>query len=130
MTRVAGGGRGLAGLRVLVVEDDPLIAMEVEELLRAEGCDVVGPAYNVAGALALAERERLDAALLDVNLAGELVFPVAQALARRSVPFVFVTASGVGALDPAYTGHPIIAKPFAPDCFAAEVAAALEPDAA
>jgi len=110
---------------VLVVEDDPFIAMELADLLLGEGCDVVGPAFNLAAALDLAAHEHLDAALLDVNLAGERVFPVADALTGSSVPFVFVTGYGQAGLSPAYAGHATIDKPFDPSHFAAQVAEAL-----
>ena len=88
-----GGARDdLAGKRVLVVEDEMLLALDLEEALRHSGCQVVGPAGNLHHALRLAESEQVDAAILDVNLAGEAVFPVAKLLAARQVPFLFATA--------------------------------------
>ena len=82
----------LAGLKVLVVEDSYLIAEHVSELLVRHGAQVVGPVARVASGLKLVEDGTLlDGALLDVNLDGELCFPIAAALARRHVPFAFLT---------------------------------------
>lgn len=104
----------LEGRRVLVVEDEALLALDLEDGLRDVGCDVVGPAGNLAKALELVEREGLDAAILDVNLAGERVTPVAEILARRGIPFVFATAY-FGADDlypPTVKDVPRLAKPY------------------
>jgi CheY-like chemotaxis protein len=87
---------GLAGRRVLLVEDELLVAMEMEEALRGLGCEVLGPAATVEEALRLAQVDagRIDAAVLDVNLAGRPSFPVADLLAGRGVPVVFATGYG------------------------------------
>lgn len=82
----------LGGKRVLVVEDEMLLALDLEEGLRDAGCEVVGPAGSLRSALRLAENSDIDAAILDVNLAGERVFPVALVLSERGIPFVFATA--------------------------------------
>jgi CheY-like chemotaxis protein len=124
------GARPLAGRRILVVEDEIFVAMLVEELLRDLGCDVVGPASNVAEALALTGRERLDAAVLDVNLGAERVFPVADSLRRLAVLFVFVTGYDRTVLTNGYTGHPMIQKPFEPLDFGAVLAVELAKAAA
>lgn len=84
----------LIGKRVLVVEDEFLIAMLIEEMLDDAGCVVVGPFARVADALTAARTETVDVALLDVNVAGEPVFPVAYQLEERGVPFLFVTGYG------------------------------------
>jgi CheY-like chemotaxis protein len=81
----------LAGRRILLVEDMLLAALELDDLLRSAGIETVGPAARLEQALALAERERLDGAVLDINLDGQMVFPVAEVLRRRGVPFVFLT---------------------------------------
>lgn len=81
----------LRGRRILVVEDEMLVAMELEGLLRALGCSVLGPVPDVGRALTLLERERPDAALLDLNLNGQSVVPVAAALSAKGVPFMLVT---------------------------------------
>lgn len=83
----------LAGRRVLVVEDEFFIADDMEAALRRAGAEVLGPVPTCAEALALgaAERGRIDIAVLDINLGGELCFPVADALAAAGVPFIFAT---------------------------------------
>ena len=103
----------LSGRRVLVVEDEPLVAMLLEAILEDMGCTPVGPAASVDDGLAiLAGGEPIDAALLDVNVAGQLVFPIATALSGRGVPFVFSTGYGPGGLPDEWRGHPTIQKPF------------------
>ncbi len=103
----------LAGRRILVVEDESLVAMLLETILEDMGCTAVGPAATVDDGLALAtDGERLDAALLDVNVAGRQVFPVAEILQRNGVPFVFSTGYGEGGLPDQWRGHPTIQKPF------------------
>lgn len=86
----------LAGRRVLLVEDELLVAMEMEEALRGLGCEVLGPAATVEEVLRLAQVEagRIDAAVLDVNLAGRPSFPVADLLAGLGVPVIFATGYG------------------------------------
>ncbi len=115
----------LQGRRILVVEDEPLVAMLIEDLLEAEGCVVIGPAPRVADALRLAATERLDGALLDVSLDGETAYPVADALKASGVPFAFVTGRGAGGLIEAHRGSPLILKPFDPQSFGGDVAAVL-----
>ena len=87
-------GGGEAGLRILVAEDELVVAMEPEALLTGLGHVVLGPVPTVGQALALLARERPDVALLDVNLGGERATPVAEALLERGVPFVLVTGYG------------------------------------
>jgi DNA-binding response OmpR family regulator len=108
--------------RVLVVEDEALIAMDLEAALLRAGYAVVGPAATVAAGTALAATEPLRAAVLDVNIAGELVFPVADALARRRVPFLFVTGYGPEALPSRFRDRPLLRKP----CLHRAVLAALK----
>jgi DNA-binding response OmpR family regulator len=111
-----GGGPALAGRRVLVVEDEWLIAAEIGRALEAAGAVVLGPALSVGEALALLRdgAPPPDAALLDVNLRGEPVTPVALALAGRGVPFALVTAYGAGDLgEPLLRAAPRVGKPFA-----------------
>ncbi|WP_261404766.1 response regulator [Chenggangzhangella methanolivorans] len=91
----------LKGLRILLVEDEAMIAMLVEDMLLDGGAEVVGPAGGVKAALAvIAETDAIDGALLDVNLGGEQSFEVADALAARNIPFVFVTGYGGGRARP------------------------------
>ena len=103
----------LAGRRILVVEDEMMIAMLVEDMLLELGCSVVGPVHALADALALARSEPgLDAALLDVNLAGQPVFPVADALREKGVPAIFSTGYGDAGLRDIDRGSPVLQKPF------------------
>jgi DNA-binding response OmpR family regulator len=105
----------LTGLRILVVEDTLLIADLIVEELELVGCEVVGPAPRVESGLALAAAERLDGALLDVNLNGEMCFPIADVLVQRRVPMAFLTGYGEGTLPPAFRDMPRLVKPFRVD---------------
>jgi DNA-binding response OmpR family regulator len=105
-------GTELTGLRILVVEDTLLIADLIVEELQLVGCEVVGPAPRMETGLALALAERLDGALLDVNLNGEMCFPIADVLVKRGVPMAFLTGYGEGTLPPAYQHMPRLVKPF------------------
>jgi CheY-like chemotaxis protein len=103
------------GARVLVVEDESLVAMMLADMLEEIGCTVVGPVATCARALRLLDEDQtLDLALLDVNLGGETAYGVADALSRRKVPFIFVSGYGAAGLDQGYAGAPILAKPFQP----------------
>lgn len=104
--------RALLGKRVLVVEDEWLVATAIEDMLCDLGCVVVGPFARVADALVAAREEPVDVALLDVNVAGEQVFPVAHALEKRGVPFLFVTGYGESALPRDRPHWEAQAKPF------------------
>jgi CheY-like chemotaxis protein len=77
------------------------------------GCEIVGPAGRLAAAKDLATTERLDLAVLDVNLAGQPIYPVAEALAARGIPFVFSTGYGSAGIEEPYRGRPVLQKPFA-----------------
>jgi DNA-binding LytR/AlgR family response regulator len=105
------GEASLAGIRVLVVEDRYLIAEEVAREVRALGGEVVGPARSVADAERLMRTERLDLALLDIDLDGEVVFPVADALRARKAPVVFLTGYDDWVLPARWQGCPRLAKP-------------------
>ena len=100
----------LEGVRILLVEDEYLVASLIEEILETAGCIVTGPIPRLAEAVDAADRERCDAAVLDVNLAGERIYPVADILSRRNIPFVFVT--GYGVLPGEYANRPRLCKPF------------------
>ena len=103
----------LNGRRVLVVEDESLVAMLLETILEDMGCTPVGPASSVDEGLALIESGMtLDGALLDVNVAGVKIFPIAEALAARDIPFVFSTGYGEGGLPDEWKGRPTLQKPF------------------
>lgn len=118
--------RILNGKRVLVLKDEPLIAMFLVDTLEEAGCAVVGPAYNVAQALDLMAKHDIDAAILDVNLgAGATSAPVADALSSRGMPFVFATGYGEQALRKIDREKPRLDKPYFPSAVIAAVAAAL-----
>jgi DNA-binding response OmpR family regulator len=102
----------LEGIRVLVVEDEFLVATLIEDMLLAAGCVVAGPIPRLSEALDAADRGTFDAAVLDVNLGGNRVYPVADALSRRNVPFVFVTGYSSGVLPSEYAKRPRLCKPF------------------
>jgi DNA-binding response OmpR family regulator len=98
--------------RVLVVEDDALIAMLMEDMLVELGFEVVGPANRLHGALALAQAEDFELAILDVNLGKEQSFPVADVLRQRGIPFIFATGYGTDGLSAAYRQAITLPKPF------------------
>jgi DNA-binding NarL/FixJ family response regulator len=94
----------------MVVEDEMLVAMELEALLLEQGCSVVGPAPNAARALALLEEELPDVAILDVNLNGHTAMPVAEALSEHGVPFLLATGYSQ-TLQPELKDAPRVDKP-------------------
>ena len=103
----------LSGLRVLVVEDEAAISLLLEDMLLDFGCEVIGPSARLAPALEAVEKEKVDIAILDVNVAGESVYPVAEALQARSIPFVFSTGYGSQGIKDAFRDRPVLQKPFA-----------------
>ena len=98
---------------VLLVEDEMCLAMMLQDLLEDAGYRVL-KAARVSGALALAGTESIDAAILDVNLAGKEVFPVADELRRRGVPFMFASGYGDRGLPGSFRGSPMLQKPYDP----------------
>ena len=98
--------KGVEPRRILVVEDAPMIALDLEEMLRGLGWEVVGPTGSMATALELAADETLDAAIVDINIRGGKVYPVARALAARGVPFLLASGYGVQSLPPDLAGRP------------------------
>ncbi|WP_431481153.1 response regulator [Pseudomonas thivervalensis] len=102
----------LAGARVLVVEDEGAIALLIEEMLEEFGCEVVASVARLATACEVAGSVQVDLAILDVNLAGERVFPVADILRGRQIPFLFSTGYGASGLPAEYAGCPVLHKPF------------------
>ena len=109
--------RSLVDQRVLVVEDEALVAMELARILTDAGAHVVGPAGDIADALVLVEAGGIDRALLDINLGGRLVTPVAAALTRKSIPFVYLT----GYQEPNVEGL-VLRKPTSPAVLVAALA--------
>jgi len=102
----------LAGRRILVVEDEMLVLMNVEYLLADLGCESVAAAATVDQALQLIEAQVFDAAVVDVNLNGHESYPVADALAARGVPFAFSTGYSDAGMKDAYRDRPILRKPY------------------
>lgn len=117
----------LAGCRLLIVEDEAIVAMMLEDMLARLGCVVVDVAASVSRGLALAGDASLaiDAAILDVNLGGEEVYPVAEKLAAGGVPFVFSTGYGLSGIAPDFARIPALAKPFTPRALEAALMAVL-----
>jgi DNA-binding response OmpR family regulator len=102
----------LAGARILVVEDEVLVSMLIEDALGENGCDLVGPARSIAEGIALAAGETLSAAVLDVNVDGGAVFPVAEVLNRRGIPYLFITGYRASELPARHRDAPALEKPF------------------
>jgi CheY-like chemotaxis protein len=109
-------------LNILVVEDETLVSFLVEDLLRELGCADVWHAGRVDDALDLLSSRKPDAAILDVNLGGELVYPVAERLQADAVPLVFATGYGRGGVPEPWNERPVLRKPFGVD----ELASALD----
>jgi DNA-binding response OmpR family regulator len=116
----------LAGKRVLIVEDEMLIALLIEDFLADMGCKTVGPYRSVATALEAARTEPLDLAVLDVNLDGERVYPVAEILAARHIPFLFLSGYGEEAIPENHAEWKVCAKPFKSDVLMQMLSALLE----
>jgi CheY-like chemotaxis protein len=102
----------LQRLRVLVVEDEFLVSMDIQFMLTQLGCEVVGPCGDLAAGLRAAETQALDMAVLDINIRGQPVTPVADALAARRVPFVFCTGYRLDQLAGRYPTAQRLMKPF------------------
>ena len=104
----------LAGRRILVVEDDYLVAMIIVDLLEDAGAEVLGPIGSVEEAITFIEdgSQPFDSAVLDVNLHGRRSYPIADVLVARSVGFVFATGYGGAILEEKYRRHPRCEKPF------------------
>jgi CheY-like chemotaxis protein len=101
----------LHGRRVLIVEDEYLLAQDMADYFDDIGAEVLGPAATVADALALINSAEVQGAILDVNLRGERVYPVADVLRQKQIPFVFASGYGGELEPPAYAGVPRCIKP-------------------
>lgn len=111
---------------MLIVEDEILVAMHLEDLLVELGYQVVGPAIRFSEAMDFARREKIDFAVLDVNLAGTNSFPVAEVLRHRGIPFVFATGYGAQGISEQYGDQPVLQKPYEPQDLERALAAAGE----
>jgi CheY-like chemotaxis protein len=112
----------LQGLRVLVVEDDFFLGADIEDALTRAGADVVGPLPDVQSALREAEQTEVDLGVLDINLRDKMVYPVADALTERGVPFLFATAYQESDLPLRHRGRPFLEKPYEPPALLLELA--------
>lgn len=119
----------LAGRKILIVEDEPFVALEIEMELEEAGAIVVGPASSLEAAARMIESEALDAALLDANLAGRPVDSLAAALQERGVPFAFASGYGPSGLPEGFRDRPLLGKPFGPEALIQTVATLLETSA-
>lgn len=104
-----------AKLKVIIIEDESIVAMMIEDLIVDMGHEVVGTAGRLEPALALVRETAVDFAIVDVNLNGELTYPVADVLKARGVPFVFATGYGVAGLKDEWKSNPVLQKPFQPE---------------
>ena len=102
----------LKGARVLVVEDEAAISMLLEDMLFDFGCEIVGPAARLTTALEMAQNESYAVAILDVNVAGEPIYPVAEAVVQRNLPLVFSTGYGGAGIREPFRDRPVVQKPF------------------
>jgi two-component SAPR family response regulator len=99
------------GNRVLLVEDEILVAMMMRDILSDLGFSVIGPFSRLSEAMVAAVHNEIDAGIVDINLGGEFVYPVADVLVARGIPFVFVTGYGVESIEGRFGSVPIIKKP-------------------
>jgi PAS domain S-box-containing protein len=104
--------RHLAGAYVLLVEDEALVGIELEELFNSAGCHVIGPFGNLSRAMEAAQSETINVAILDTNLNGEFVYPLAELLRGRCIPFLFLTGYDASDLPEKFRATPRISKPF------------------
>lgn len=102
-------------LKVLIIEDESIVAMMIEDLIVDMGHEVVGTAGRLEQAQKLATELALDFAIVDVNLNGQLTYPVAETLKARGVPFVFATGYGAQGLKDEWKQSPVLQKPFQPE---------------
>ncbi|MDA9491200.1 response regulator [Bradyrhizobium sp. CCBAU 11361] len=116
---------GLEGTRVLLVEDDALVAMSIEDMLGDLGCTVSAQAGSLAEALDKARAGRFEVALLDVSLNGKQVFPVAEYLSQQGIPFAFASGYGRAGLPEGFRNRPVVPKPYKLEELSAALTAAL-----
>jgi len=112
-------------LKVLIIEDEALVAMLIEDMLVDLGHEVVGVGGRVQHALRLAQEAECDLAIIDLNLNGERTNAIAQALATRGVPFIFATGYGPAGVDADWRSVPVLQKPFEAHQLRAAISAAL-----
>jgi len=106
--------------RILVVEDENLVAMQITWMLEDAGHFVVGPERSVAATTKVLARQKIDLALLDIQLGGETVFPISILLDRLHVPYIFITGDHANLPDE-YRHRPLIAKPYRPEALVGQI---------
>ena len=104
-----------ASRRVLLVEDEALVAMMIQQCLTETGHSIVGPISTASEALVTAKDGDFDAAILDINLGDGMAYPVAEILSARGIPFIFATGYGESVLDSDFADVPVVQKPFSRD---------------
>lgn len=114
-------------LKVLIVEDESLVAMLIEDVVTDLGHDVVAIAGRLEQGIELAGRLAVDIAIVDLNLNGQRTFPIAEILKSRGIPIVFATGYGVSGVTEEWRGAPVLQKPFQPRDLEAAIALALAP---
>jgi CheY-like chemotaxis protein len=107
------GGAVLENCRILIVEDEPVVALELASILEEERAKVVGVADSVASALNFLQRDNINCAILDIDIRGESSWPIADVLSNRHIPFAFISGLSEILLPTRHIGRPIIRKPFA-----------------
>lgn len=106
--------RDLSGRRILLAEDEYLIAMEIRQELEKSGAEVLGPSASIEETLKLLRSaQQLDVAVLDIDLGGEMAYPVAETLKERNIPFIFVSGYGRKGICDTYADAPLLDKPVA-----------------
>ena len=112
-------------MRILIAEDEFLVGVHLEEDLRSAGCSIVGPFSTLEMATRASHRERFDVAILDVNLNGDMVFPLADELSARGIPFIFLTGYISADLPERFRKSPQISKPHDPAVLLKEIQTAV-----
>ena len=115
----------LSGLKAFVVEDEGSVAFMIEDMLQELGCIVHASVAHLEDACRMADTAPVDFAMLDVNLNGQLVFPVAEILRKRQIPFIFSTGYGASGVSDEFRNYPVLAKPFTMDELQQKLTAAL-----
>ena len=100
------------GYRVLIVEDEVLLGIDIQTMLGRAGYDVVGPLRTIASALSAVKWGKIDVALLDLNLSGEMSYVVADALVAKAIPFIIMSGYSKDSVPERYRQHPALPKPF------------------
>ena len=114
-------GSAASAVRVLLAEDETLVALLLEEDLRSAGYTVIGPFMNLTKAILASRREQFDLAVLDVNLNGEMIYPLADELQARGVPFALLSGYGPTSLPERFRTLPRISKPYDPEVLLKEI---------